>query len=105
MANTYTPDRWVIVTVKTPTEEYHKVLASWYGGYTGSNVWKLSSGNKRAIERSDHWEFPQSSGSTYICYKNRYGMSIYTASIYEGWENQNTATQAIRIALEYELPE
>jgi hypothetical protein len=105
MANTYTPDRWVVVAVKTPTEEYHKVLASWYGGYTGSDEWKLSSGNERAIERSDHWEFPQSSGSTYICYKNKYGMSIYTASIYAGWENQNTAGRSIRIASEYELPE
>ena len=102
MATTYTPERWVVVVIKTPTQECRKVLASWYGGYLGSDEWRLSSGNGNAIEHSDHWEFPQVSGSAYICYKSRYGMSGYTASIYEGWESNNKAALSIRIAMEYE---
>ena len=105
MPTTYTPDRWVVVEVKTPTERYNKVLASWSGGYLGTNEWRLSSGNETPIEHSDHWEFPQGSGSTYICYKTRYGMTGYTASIYSDWERQNTAKFSIRIVTEYEPPE
>jgi hypothetical protein len=102
MATTYTPDRWVVVVLKTPTQECRKVLASWYGGYLGSEERRVSSGNGNAIEHSDHWEFPQISGSTYICYKNRYGMTGYTASIYYGLERRNSEELSSRIATEYE---
>ena len=111
----YTPDRWVML--KFSSEEHgdvYKVLASWYGGFSGSNSWKLSSGTVKAEEgcnyhdetRWNHelqlevetkgvaypyYEFLQSSGSTYRCYKNSYGMSAYTAGIFNGFETEVAA--------------
>lgn len=83
--STYTPDRWVIVEFDYKEEKLRKVLASWYGGYLGSDSWKLSSGITETIEHEDRYEFTNYSGSLYVCHKGAHGMSRYTASIYEGW--------------------
>ena len=44
--STYNPDLWTIVELKynDSDEVTRKVMASWYGGYLGSDRWKLSSG-------------------------------------------------------------
>lgn len=80
------PDKWVVLRIVdedgTSTD---KVLASYYGGFTGSNSWKLSSGTKEAFEFEDYYEFHQHSGAIYRCYKNTYGMSMYTNSILYQW--------------------
>ena len=42
-ARTYTPDGWIVVEFRTNDGEVNrKVMASWYGGYGGSDSWKLS---------------------------------------------------------------
>ena len=110
--STYTPDRWVML--KFSSEEHgdvYKVLASWYGGYAGSDSWKLSSGVvsiKAGVKyhNQKHWDdkleqelevkdvayhyydMLQSSGSTYRCYKDSYGMSGYTAGVFGDFEEQ-----------------
>ena len=81
----YTPNQWVIVEFDYKEEKLRKVLASWYGGYLGSDSWKLSSGITETIEYEDRYDFVNYSGSVYVCYKGSHGMSGYTASIYEGW--------------------
>ena len=82
--STYTPDRWVIVEMKLndDAEVTRKVLASWYGGYGGSDSWRLSSGITEIVDADSHYEIHNESGSVYRCGKNSQGMSGYTASVF-----------------------
>lgn len=102
----YYPDKWVIVEIifdnKPPL---YKVLASWYGGYLGSNSWKLSSGNEKILDEGKIYRIPQSSGSVYCCSKEVYGMSMYTASVFSDFEDQlkNKPGASIRILTEEEI--
>jgi hypothetical protein len=93
----YTPDKWVVVKIDSGEESTQKVLASYYGGYAGSNTWKLSSEIRTIIDYEDYYEFRCESGSIYICYRDAYGMSGYTASIYNSWEKMADAEFKIEI--------
>lgn len=67
--NTYTPDSWAPVLIESKEHgSVYKILAGWYGGYLGSDSWKLSSGVEKIIVSEDGTALtmPQSSGSTYI---------------------------------------
>jgi len=97
------PDKWVMLKLSYPkTGITYKVLASWYGGYAGSDSWKLSSGTKAMIVHDDHLEFPQHSGSTYCGSIHNYGMSYYTESVLAGFMNQVKNTDASIVVLEYD---
>ena len=88
MSNYY-PDKFVIVKVTSPDYgTLYRVLASWYGGYTGSNSWKLSSGITKITKTDTGYEFLNHSGSVYFGSKEIYGMSSYTMSIYSGFVDQ-----------------
>jgi len=76
------PEQWVVVEFKTPEETVLKVLASWYGGYLGSDEWRLNSGIKSTTKVDNYYLFESYSGSLYECHEQRYGMSNYTSSIY-----------------------
>lgn len=86
--NAYTPDRWVVLEIITPKETIRKVFAGWYGGYTGSDSWKLNSGITDIREQDNLFEFEGYSGSTYFCHRNSYGMSGYMHSVLTSWLNQ-----------------
>jgi len=87
--STYTPDVWVVIEFTTHKETFRKVFAGWYGGYTGSNSWKLNSGiTKVRIDDSGHYEFDGHSGSTYCCHVNNYHMSGLMHDIYANWLKQ-----------------
>lgn len=101
--STYTPDKWVMVELKTPKETLYKVLASWYGGFAGSNSWKLSSGVTSVNETEEAYEYTNYSGSLYVCYKGIYGMSMYTMSIYSSWADQASEGVSIRVIDEQDL--
>jgi hypothetical protein len=91
------PDKWALVECITPDSYTIKVLATWYGGYAGSDYWKLSSGIvglepidgsqihrlKDDFRKEDGFVFPNLSGSTYICLDRAYGLSMYGYSIFE----------------------
>jgi hypothetical protein len=77
----YTPDRWVIIKITTPKETLYKVFASWSGGYTGSDSWKMNSGITHATLVDTHWEFAGYSGSVYSCHKESYGTNGYGSSV------------------------
>jgi hypothetical protein len=79
--STYTPDKWIIVEVTHKGDKVQKVFANWYGGYTGSDSWKLSSGITETVEFDDRYEYTNHSGSLYICYKGCEGTSGYGASV------------------------
>jgi hypothetical protein len=78
----YTPDKWLIV--KITGGDYppvHKVFACWYGGYLGSDSWKLNSGITKVFSEDDMYSFEGSSGSVYHCHKNAYGANGYGTGV------------------------
>ncbi len=85
----YYPDKWVVVKIVSPQYgKINKVLASWYGGFAGSNSWKLSSGIVSVTKTESGYDFLNDSGSIYSCHKDTYGMSAHTASVYSGFVDQ-----------------
>ena len=74
----YTPDKWVVVKITAlDNPPVHKVFASWYGGYLGSDSWKLNSGITKVAENTDYYFFDGFSGSCYACRKGSYGTNLY----------------------------
>jgi alpha-tubulin suppressor-like RCC1 family protein len=95
---TYIPDKWVVVEIKTNDDEVNrKVMASWYGGYLGSDSWKLSSGITETVEYEDHYEFINHSGSVYKCGKNSFGLSGYAYSVLESFKKDIERQGSIEI--------
>jgi hypothetical protein len=69
-------------------------LGSWYGGYTGSDSWRMSSGITEVHDRGDYYDVVNHSGSVYQCVKGREGMSGYTSGIYQNFVDQLGGTGA-----------
>lgn len=94
----YRPDVWVIIELsgsKVP-ETYCRVLAGWYGGFAGSDSWKVSSGISSVVDKDTYWEIHNTSGSIYICHKETERLSMYTASILNGYLEQNGEEVSVR---------
>lgn len=96
--STYTPDVWVVLEFATPTETFHKVLAGWYGGFAGSNSWKLNSGITEVRRDGDWMEFRGHSGSVYRGKVGNYHMSSLMHSIYSMLLKQSE-TQGVTIRI------
>jgi hypothetical protein len=78
----YRPDKWLVVKITgKDTAPVHKVFASWYGGWAGSDSWKLNSGNTKATLVGDVYYFDGYSGSVYECHKDEYGYTSYGGSV------------------------
>lgn len=74
----YRPDKWVVVKITGPkSPPIHKVFACWYGGWAGSDSWKLNSGITKATLEGFVYSFEGSSGSVYHCHKDIYGTNMY----------------------------
>jgi hypothetical protein len=98
----YIPDKWVVVKITAPNyAPVHKVFACWYGGYDGSDSWKLNSGITKATLEGYVYSFEGSSGSVYHCHPDAYGTNSY------GWGVlQNTIERAKETGIDVEvLPE
>jgi hypothetical protein len=84
----YNPDKWTVVSLSklngSGGTEF-KILASWYGGFAGSDSWKLSSGITKVVDKDTYYEVHNYSGSIYKCYKEAQGTSMYTQSIFMNW--------------------
>jgi hypothetical protein len=80
--STYYPDRWEVVSVVSESDTYYRVLSSGYGGFGGSNSWKLSSGISSIVDLGFYYEFLCESGSTYVCHKESVGTSMYTLNVF-----------------------
>lgn len=78
----YQPDRWVMLKISDDTTTIYKVLASWYGGFAGSDSWKLNSGVTHVAVDEGAYLFHGSSGSVYRCDPASYGMSGYTSGVF-----------------------
>lgn len=78
----YTPDRWVVVKISSDKNPpIHKVFASWFGGYGGSDHWKLNSGITSVAFENNVYYFNGSSGSVYECHRDTYGTNMYGMSV------------------------
>ena len=84
----YTPDKWVVIEVDYEGVKTQKILSSWYGGWAGSDSWRLSSGITEVEELEDSYIIKNESGSVYTCYKERYGMSAYAMGVLEDFKKQ-----------------
>ena len=81
----YRPDKWVVVKITgNDLPPVYKVFACWYGGYAGSDSWKLNSGITRAYEEGHCFMFDGSSGSTYACHRADYGTNLYGGGVILG---------------------
>ena len=79
----YFPDKWIIVKAVLPSETFYRVFASWSGGYTHGDSWKMNSGITSVRDSGEHWCFYGYSGSVYYCRKPAYGVTAYSAGILE----------------------
>jgi hypothetical protein len=85
----HTPDRWVIVRITSKEHpQIDKVVGSWFGGYGGSDSWRMNSGIERIEEHEKHYDIHGYSGSVYKCYKESQGWSMYTHSVIENMAKQ-----------------
>jgi hypothetical protein len=80
------PDTWHVLKFQRGSEVNYKVFAGWYGGYTGGDAWKLSSGIVAVKQYNDRYEFTNHSGSIYICYLACNKLSGYQRDILSRWE-------------------
>jgi hypothetical protein len=78
----YIPDRWVILKIDgNGHAPIHKVFACWFGGWAGSDSWKLNSGITKVTLEGFAYSFEGSSGSVYECHKDTYGTNMYGMSV------------------------
>lgn len=80
----YTPDLWQIISITSPENETHyRVFACWYGGWAGSDSWKMNSGITSVQENEHYYLFSGTSGSVYNCAKaeNCYRASGYGSGV------------------------
>lgn len=83
----YAPDNWVIVHMKGDDPHY-RVLAGWSGGYTTGSSWRMNSGIVKVIEEDVHYLFVGSTGSTYACHKDMYGLRMNNAYVWKQLEER-----------------
>jgi hypothetical protein len=74
-----TPDKWVVVKITDKggpgmMDPEYKVFATWTGGWTDSDRWRLNSGISRVEEDNDNYYFYGYSGSCYKCHVKDYGV-------------------------------
>ena len=77
----------------------YKILATFYGGYTTGDSWKLNSGITKIEEEGQCFLFHGSSGSVYRCHKNAYGMGGYTSGIYASFRKQVDETEGVEMEM------
>lgn len=95
-----TPDKWVILKIGKDNPSY-KVFATWYGGYLGSDSWKMNSGIVRVEEDETYYKFYGYSGSCYKCNKKTYGTNMYTQGILNGFlEKVNKIEEILSVVTE-----
>lgn len=72
----YNPDKWMVIRINSKNPHY-RVFASWGGGYTHGDSWKMNSGITKATLIDGEYHFEGSSGSVYVCRESAYGATGY----------------------------
>lgn len=83
MNQIYTPDMWAVLKITIPHNDkpFYKVFATWYGGYTQGDMWKLNSGITAVKLEDNCLIFDGYSGSCYSCVIGSYGTSGYSQNV------------------------
>jgi hypothetical protein len=98
----YIPDKWVVVKITSDNfAPVYKVFACWYGGWAGSDSWKLNSGITKVTLEGYAYSFEGASGSVYQCHKNTYGTNMYGGGVLDSMIS-NASRNGIAIEI---LPE
>ena len=98
----YIPDGWRFVIFRHNDQEVIKVFASWSGGYTQADSWKLNSGCESITEDDNYYYVSGFSGSVYQCSKhgedrlNAYGR-IILSNLYENAISAGAAVELIDV--------
>ena len=87
MGNTYKPDKWVLVKVNS-AEPHYRVLAGWYGGYLGSDYWRINSGVTHVEIEEGLIKIFGSTGSCYVVYEENYGLTSTTSGVLSSWNKK-----------------
>lgn len=85
----YTPDYWTIVKIDSPEDPHYRVFASWTGGFTNADPWRLNSGIVRVEFDGSFYDFYGATGSVYRCHKDSYGANSYGRQIMESYVKQD----------------
>ena len=80
----YNPDKWLVIKINGEQPHY-RIFGSWYGGYLGSDSWRMNSGITKVSEDGDYYLFDGSSGSIYKCHKKAHGISGYGSDVLNGY--------------------
>lgn len=95
------PSRWVILRFTDGEKSLDRLMMGWYGGYAGSDVWKLNSGIEEIHETEDAFIVKGYSGKVYECFKTRHGLTGLMGSVMSGWK-ANPSTPQFEIVKSYE---
>jgi len=100
MGNKYTPDRWIVIEIEQKGKEpWRRILSGWYGGYLGSDSWRLSSGITKVVEHEKYYEIHNESGSEYTCYKGSHGCSSLMGGVLNTWCTQADEKDDVKISV------
>lgn len=84
--NEYTPNYWKVLKItSTEGKVLYKVFATWVGGYTYGDTWKMNSGIEKVVVNEDHIIFEGYSGSQYdvLNKEESYRTTMFTQSVLE----------------------
>lgn len=82
----YNPNYWQVVKITNPEGIIiHKVFATWTGGWTVGDSWKMNSGIVKVTKVDNMLDFHGYSGSVYKCIneKHLYRTTAYTHGVLE----------------------
>lgn len=96
----YCPDRWEIVEIN---KDLKKVFGCWFGGYAGSNSWRMSSGINKVEDVGNAYRVTNHSGSVYLCHKDSRGMHSYGSGVFNTYkaeaEKQGHTLEVVEISV------
>jgi len=96
--STYTPDRWMVLSITNNAKTHYRVFGSWGGGYLNGDSWKLNSGITKATLVDGVYYFEGSSGSVYECRERSYGATGYTWGVLDNM-NKKAADEGVLIQI------
>ena len=85
----YLPDNWVVLKITYQNKTVYKVLAGWTGSYVNGDAWRMNSGITRVEDHETYYNFYGYSGSVYKVWRDRYGLRMNNAGVYNHWKEKH----------------